>query len=37
MRIVERFTPRDGGATLQYDWAATDPANFTKQSVTTTT
>ena len=30
MRIVERFTPRDGGATLQYDWAATDPTNFTE-------
>ena len=25
MRIVERFTPRDGGATLEYDWSATDP------------
>ena len=30
MRIVERFTPRDGGATLQYDWSATDPAAFTE-------
>ena len=30
MRIVERFTPRDDGATLQYDWAATDPTNFTE-------
>jgi hypothetical protein len=30
MRIVERFTPRDGGATVQYDWAATDPAAFTE-------
>ena len=29
MRIVERFTPRDGGATLKYDWSATDPAAFT--------
>lgn len=29
MRIVERFTPRDGGGTLQYDFSATDPANFT--------
>ncbi|HEY7670928.1 MAG TPA: DUF6152 family protein [Gammaproteobacteria bacterium] len=30
MRIVERFTPRDGGATVQYDFAATDPAAFTE-------
>ncbi len=30
MRIVERFTPSDGGATLQYDFAATDPAAFTE-------
>jgi hypothetical protein len=30
MRIVERFTPRDGGATLQYDWSATDPSAFTE-------
>jgi hypothetical protein len=30
MRIVERFTPRDGGATLQYDFSATDPAAFTE-------
>ena len=30
MRIVERFTPRDGGATVQYDWEATDPAAFTE-------
>jgi hypothetical protein len=30
MRIVERFTPRDSGATVQYDWAATDPAAFTE-------
>ena len=30
MRIVERFTPRDGGATLKYDWSATDPAAFTE-------
>ena len=30
MRIVERFTPRDGNATLQYDWSATDPADFTE-------
>jgi hypothetical protein len=29
MRIVERFTPRDGGATIQYDFAATDPSAFT--------
>jgi hypothetical protein len=30
MRIVERFTPRDGGATVQYDFSATDPAAFTE-------
>jgi len=30
MRIVERFTPRDGGATLKYDFSATDPAAFTE-------
>jgi hypothetical protein len=30
MRIVERFTPRDGGATVQYDFTATDPAAFTE-------
>jgi hypothetical protein len=30
MRIVERFTPRDGNATLQYDWEATDPVNLTQ-------
>jgi hypothetical protein len=30
MRIVERFTPRDGNATLQYDWSATDPENLTQ-------
>jgi uncharacterized protein DUF6152 len=30
MRIVERFTPRDGGATLRYDFTATDPAAFTE-------
>ena len=29
MRIVERFTPRDGGATVQYDFTATDPGAFT--------
>jgi hypothetical protein len=29
MRIVERFTPRDGGATLRYDFSATDPNAFT--------
>jgi hypothetical protein len=29
MRIVERFTPRDAGTTLQYDWTATDPSAFT--------
>lgn len=30
MRIVERFTPSDGGATLRYDFAASDPAAFTE-------
>jgi hypothetical protein len=30
MRIVERFTPRDGGATVQYDFTATDPGAFTE-------
>ena len=30
MRIVERFTPRDGGATLRYDFSATDPNAFTE-------
>jgi hypothetical protein len=30
MKIVERFTPRDGGATLQYDFTATDPSAFTE-------
>jgi hypothetical protein len=30
MRIVERFTPRDGGNTVRYDWTATDPAAFTE-------
>src|SRR5688572_8012783 len=30
MRIVERFTPRDGGSTVQYDWSATDPTNLTE-------
>lgn len=30
MRIVERFTPHDGGATVQYDWEASDPAAFTE-------
>jgi hypothetical protein len=30
MRIVERFTPRDDNATLQYDWSATDPTNLTE-------
>ena len=30
MRIVERFTPRDGGAALKYDFTATDPAAFTE-------
>ena len=29
MRIVERFTPSDGGAALHYDFSATDPAAFT--------
>lgn len=30
MRIVERFTPSDGGATLRYDLSATDPGAFTE-------
>ncbi len=30
MRIVERFTPRDGGATVQYDFTVTDPGAFTE-------
>jgi len=30
MRIVERITPRDDGATLKYDFSATDPAAFTE-------
>jgi hypothetical protein len=30
MRIVERFTPSDGGNTLRYDFVATDPAAFTE-------
>jgi hypothetical protein len=30
MRIVERFTPSDNGATLRYDLTATDPATFTE-------
>lgn len=30
MRIVERFTPRDGGATVQYDFTASDPGAFTE-------
>jgi hypothetical protein len=30
MRIVERFTPRDAGATVQYDFSATDPSAFTE-------
>ena len=30
MKIVERFTPRDEGSTVQYDWTATDPAAFTE-------
>lgn len=30
MRIVERFTPRDGGATVQYDFEAVDPGAFTE-------
>ena len=30
MRIVERFTPGDNGATLQYDFSATDPGAFTE-------
>lgn len=30
MRIVERFTPSDGGNTVTYDLSATDPATFTE-------
>jgi len=30
MRIVERFTPSDDGATVTYDISATDPATFTE-------
>ena len=30
MRIVEHFTPSNDGATLKYDFAATDPAAFTE-------
>jgi hypothetical protein len=30
MRLVERFTPRDGGNAVRYDWTATDPAAFTE-------
>jgi hypothetical protein len=30
LRMVERFTPRDGGNTLRYDFSATDPAAFTE-------
>jgi Family of unknown function (DUF6152) len=30
MRIVERFTPSDDGATLSYDLSATDPGTFTE-------
>jgi hypothetical protein len=30
MRIVERFTPRDAGSTVQYDFTATDPSAFTE-------
>jgi hypothetical protein len=33
MRIVERFSPRDGGATVQYDFTATDPGAFTEPVV----
>lgn len=29
MRFVERFTPRDGGATVRYDFSATDSTSFT--------
>jgi hypothetical protein len=29
IHFVERFTPSDGGATVRYDFAATDPTNFT--------
>jgi hypothetical protein len=30
MRIVERFTPRDGGNTLRYDFSAMDTGAFTE-------
>ena len=30
MKIVERFTPRDAGSTVQYDFTATDPSAFTE-------
>jgi hypothetical protein len=30
MRIVERFTPLDGGNAVRYDWTATDPGAFTE-------
>jgi hypothetical protein len=30
VRIVERFTPRDGGATVQNDFSAADPGAFTE-------
>jgi hypothetical protein len=30
MRIVERFTRSDGGATVRYDLTVTDPATFTE-------
>jgi hypothetical protein len=30
MHFVERFTPRDGGATVQYDFSASDPGAFTE-------
>jgi hypothetical protein len=30
MRIVERFTPRDAGSTVEYDFTATDPSAFTE-------
>jgi hypothetical protein len=33
MRIVERFTPSDDNTTVRYDFAATDPMNFTETVV----
>jgi hypothetical protein len=30
MRIVERFTPSEGGTAVRYDWSATDASAFTE-------